>query len=652
MALYDNWKLRASQAFAKVTQERHVNAGIVSLSQTLSNTATSSRSRRAPPVGDLGKSSNAQAYNQVVSYLIQQGFIPKGSFPDGPQLSVALAEMQRKSGIPVTGVYDYATARDMERPRCNMVKPQLPPQNGLFFVPGPTKLVWRKKNLTYCFDNTASKLSAQDCYDAVRGAFQRWAQISPLNFTELPVGDIRPIDIHIKWVSGDHGDDSPFDNGGTVTDGNVLAHGFYPQNTDIAGDIHFDDFEPWTLIQLANVALHEIGHALGLDHSLDPGAIMYWRYNGVTELTKDDIDGINFLYGPETTLWEITPITNINIIGDYSRIAAISHNKSDVDLFFMAPDNSVQCLGWENSKPQEWHQEQIMPPGSGVGRGIAAVSRMPGHIEVFWVSSGGAIFAMHWTQTEGHSTYLLSPPNTAALSTDIAAISRRRETMELFWVSPSGSILGAYWYEGYSSFTLHVLGGNSAALPGPLSAITRKTEVMELYFLSTQGAVCEFSWQPERGWLFYQVAPPDSADTTRFAAVTAVAREPDSVEVFYFSRTQGGRMVNASWHSGAGWSLWTPPGQWTEDAILGLTAFSRDATHMEVFWKTTRLGVGGMRWDAVSPANAVRKWSQVTIGGDNLSTGRATFESLVRSGSADVYFRGPAGNIIDLSYRG
>jgi hypothetical protein len=117
-------------------------------------------------------------------------------------------------------------------------------------------------------------------------------------------------DIEISWQVGNHGDGSPFDgvNG-------VLAHAFFPPpngSGTIAGDIHFDDDETWTMnerpipsgqpIDLVTVAAHEIGHALGLGHSNVNCAIMNPFYFGSHRyLAQDDIDGIRAIYGQGTS---------------------------------------------------------------------------------------------------------------------------------------------------------------------------------------------------------------------------------------------------------------------------------------------------------------------------------------------------------------
>ncbi|MHC4750749.1 MAG: matrixin family metalloprotease [Planctomycetota bacterium] len=94
----------------------------------------------------------------------------------------------------------------------------------------------------------------------------------------------------------------------------VLAHAYQPGiesmflGGTIAGDMHFDVARTWVdnaadvpfngQFDFYTVALHELGHSLGLGHSTVVGSVMYPFYGGALRtLTADDIAGIQAIYG-------------------------------------------------------------------------------------------------------------------------------------------------------------------------------------------------------------------------------------------------------------------------------------------------------------------------------------------------------------------
>ncbi|XP_060884993.1 matrix metallopeptidase-21 [Labrus mixtus] len=142
----------------------------------------------------------------------------------------------------------------------------------------------------------SSQLSIEDQRHIFRLAFRMWSEVSPLDFVEDTRSPLEEVDIRLGFGTGRHlGCNQRFD--GT---GQEFAHAWF------LGDIHFDDDEHFTGpdagsgISLLKVAVHEIGHVLGLPHIYRPGSIMqpsYLPQESGFEVDWMDRKAIQHLYG-------------------------------------------------------------------------------------------------------------------------------------------------------------------------------------------------------------------------------------------------------------------------------------------------------------------------------------------------------------------
>jgi len=265
---------------------------------------------------------------QTLDYLSRFGYYKTpdsrlGSLQIKDSITNSIKSLQRFAGLRETGQLDSETKALMKQDRCGLS------DNGhnlntrrkrRFTLQGST---WKKTDLTWRLVNDNNDgLSRNQVESALENAFGKWQAITNLKFQKLSHRSNDAVDIEIKFVNGGYHDDPyPFDGrGGT------LAHAFYPHNNEgLSGDVHFDDAEEFTLGSTAGrnllwVAVHEIGHSIGLEHSNVKAAIMYpwYRGNGGKDfdLNIDDIRGIQNIYGsrsidsrPTTTIAPTVPRT-------------------------------------------------------------------------------------------------------------------------------------------------------------------------------------------------------------------------------------------------------------------------------------------------------------------------------------------------------
>ena len=198
---------------------------------------------------------------------------------------------------------------------------------------------WVEGSATFFVDitleNSGLAPSGESWNNAFERALSQWTSLTSFEFTAVD----QYLDPCIDQQDGGFGDtktgvDFSATQCGSEFGNNVLAitlssgtcrnpqcdNGF-----DITGaDIVFNSNESWDIYDgpylfdvqdFERVALHELGHALGLNHELDNDAIMQPLVGDLTSLTSDDIAGANTIYGgPTEILGTISTIYGIDVL--------------------------------------------------------------------------------------------------------------------------------------------------------------------------------------------------------------------------------------------------------------------------------------------------------------------------------------------------
>ncbi|XP_063819378.1 matrix metalloproteinase-21 [Pseudophryne corroboree] len=276
--------------------------------------------------------------------LMQEAITDTAEPTKSPSFIEALKKFQKLNNLPATGRLDDASINAMNKPRCgvpdnqllktNRNKPTLPEvannasnsKNTTNQSADPPKIrrkrfldllmnsdkyrkeqeayqnsgsrVFSKKLLRWRMigEGYSSQLSINEQRYVFRLAFRMWSEVMPLDFEEDNTSHLSQIDIKLGFGRGRHlGCTHAFDGLGQE-----FAHAWF------LGDIHFDDDEHFTApssdngISLLKVAVHEIGHVLGLSHIHRAGSIMQPNYiprESGFELDWSDRKEIQNLYG-------------------------------------------------------------------------------------------------------------------------------------------------------------------------------------------------------------------------------------------------------------------------------------------------------------------------------------------------------------------
>jgi hypothetical protein len=316
----------------------------------------------------------------------------------------------------------------------------------------------------------------------------------------------------------------------------------------------------------------------------------------------------------DSAIWHAPfPLTPPGAARVDSPLVAISRSVDHLDLFWIGPDGAIATTWWDaHIDSANWHPAfPLTPPGAArVDSPLSAVSRVLDHLDLFWIGPDGAIGTTWWdAHIDGgswHPAFPLTSANAARGNSPLVAISRIPEHLDLFWLGRDGAIGTTWWDQNIDQGQWHVpfalTAPGAAGSVSPLTAVSRIPEHLDVFWLGPDGAIGTTWWDQninQGQWNNpFPVTPPGAARSN--SPLVACSRAPEHLDLFWFG--PDGAIGTTWWDQNFDQASWHTPFPLTPPGASGPASFLSSVTrvndHLDLFWRGADGAIGTTWWDA------------------------------------------------------
>ncbi|MBM4764827.1 hypothetical protein [Bacillus sp. B15-48] len=304
-------------------------------------------------------------------------------------------------------------------------------------------------------------------------------------------------------------------------------------------------------------------------------------------------------------------------MAEYERIAAVSRFPGSIDVWWVQKDGSIQGAKWEDGvqsgEGEQWFIYELAPAGSAYH--ITALSRHRNTVDVWWIGEDGSVQGARLNEGEQRQRYELAPAGSAYRWGGITSVSKIPGSMDVFWVGTNGTVQGATWLNGYNWNKYPVAPEQSAY--GKLTAVSRTPGSVDVFWIG-QKKVKGARSEEDRLWKRYEIGSVESTN----GSIKAVSTDPWSMEVFWhvqFDRGLGNPMDHSIFR--AKWE----EDQWQTSVAVsygegvhsntGIAALSRFTGSKDLIWISKKRSVmrtvrGAVEQYTISPPGSA--WENLT----------------------------------------